>query len=62
MKKNISELKNFDHTKTITFLKGFYQNLNKEYKLNQKFNSKLNEIFEIKIFSARLSRFESLSL
>jgi len=27
MKKNLSELKQFDHIKTIEFLKKFYQNL-----------------------------------
>lgn len=57
MKKNISNLDNFDHTKTIDFLKTFYQNLNLQHQLNKKFTSKINEIFEIQFHSARINRF-----
>ena len=57
MKKNIANIKNFDHAKTIEFLKTFYQNLNIQYQLNKKFTSKLNEIFEIQFHSIRFSRF-----
>ncbi len=57
MKKNIADIKSFDHVKTIEFLKTFYQNLSTQYQLNKKFTSKLNQIFEIQFHSIRFSRF-----